>query len=146
MPEPTQAYSVLLPQEAAWRESNIMKIPNTNLAEQLGSQKLGARLWRLPPHSANTWHKHVEQDELYVLLEGAGRMRIGGSTVTVPRRGAVLVHPECLRQLFNDTDEEALWLVVGAPRHEDTNDRSLFYPEDPRQLPPELKDRVWPPE
>ena len=42
-------YSVLLPEDATWRESNMMKIPNTNLAEQLGSRKLGARLWRLPP-------------------------------------------------------------------------------------------------
>ena len=124
----------------------MMKIPNANLAEQLGSEKLGARLWRLPPYAANTWHRHPEQDELYFVLEGTGRIRVGADTLTVPRYGAVLVRPSCLRQVFNDTGEEALWLILGAPRHEDTSDRSTVYPEDPRQLPKELHDRKWPPE
>src|SRR6185503_15970860 len=69
-------YSLLPPQDQQWRPSNMMKIPNTNLAETLGSEKLGARLWRLPPFSANTWHRHAEQDELYFVLEGTGRIRV----------------------------------------------------------------------
>jgi uncharacterized cupin superfamily protein len=140
------SYKVLLPQDAPWRESNIMKIPNANLAEQLGTQKLGARLWRLPPFSANTWHRHKEQEELYFVLEGTGRIRVGGETLTIPRYGAVLVGPSPLRQVFNDTAEEVLWLIVGAPRHEEGAERGDFYPEDPRQLPPELHGRKWPPE
>ena len=123
-----------------------MKIPNTNLAEQLGTEKLGARLWRVPPFSANTWHRHVEQDELYFVLEGTGRMRVGGDTLTIPKHGAVLVRPSSLRQVFNDTAEEVLWLILGAPRHEEVADRSAIYPEDPRRLPPELHGRKWPPE
>ena len=146
MPPPERPYTVLFPQDAHWRESNMMKIPNANLAEQLRSEKLGARLWRLPPFSANTWHKHVDQDELYFVLEGTGRIRVGTETLTVPKYGAVLVRPSCLRQVFNDTGEEALWLILGAPRNEDTSDRNAFYPEDPRQLPKELHDRKWPPE
>jgi uncharacterized cupin superfamily protein len=141
MSSPQTPYSVLLPQDAAWRESNMMKIPNANLAEQLGSDKLGARLWRLPPFSANTWHRHTGQDELYFVLEGTGRIRVGAETLTIPRYGAVLVRPACLRQVFNDTGEEALWLILGAPRQEDTTDKSAFYPEDPRQLPASLRDR-----
>jgi mannose-6-phosphate isomerase-like protein (cupin superfamily) len=74
--------------------------------QQLGSGKLGARLWRLPPFSANTWHRHTEQDELYFVLEGTGRIRVAAETVTVPKHGAVLVRPPCLRQVFNDTEEE----------------------------------------
>jgi len=139
-------YKVLLQRDAHWRESNMMKIPNTNLAEQLGSQKLGGRLWRLPPFSANTWHRHVEQDELYFVLEGTGRIRVGAETLTIPKHGAVLVAPSSLRQVFNDTAEEVLWLILGSPRHEEGADRSDLYPEDPRQLPPELRDRKWPPE
>jgi uncharacterized cupin superfamily protein len=145
MPSAMEPYKVLLQRDAHWRESNIMKIPNTNLAEQLGTQKIGARLWRLPPFSANTWHRHVEQDELYFVLEGTGRIRIGGQTLTVPKYGAVLVPPSCLRQVFNDTADEVLWLVCGAPRHEEGATRDDFYPEDPRRLPPELHDRKWPP-
>ena len=138
-------YSVLLLEDATWRESNMMKIPNMNLAEQLGSAKVGARLWRLPPFSANTWHRHIEQDEIYFVLEGTGRLRIGPDTLTVPRYGAVLVRPDSLRQVFNDTREEVLWLIIGAPRDEDTADPSALYPENPRQLPAELQHRKWPP-
>ena len=145
MSSPQESYAVLLPQDAHWRASNMMKIPNANLADQLGSEKLGARLWRLPPFSANTWHRHVEQDELYFVLEGIGRMRIGGETVTIPKYGAVLVRPPCLRQVFNDTDEDVLWLILGAPRHEEGAGRGDFYPEDPFQLPIELDGRAWPP-
>lgn len=146
MSSPVEPYKVLLQRDAHWRESNIMRIPNTDLAEQLGSQKLGARLWRLPPFSANTWHRHVEQEELYFVLDGTGRIRIGAETLTIPRYGAVLVGPQSLRQLFNDTAEEVLWLICSAPRHEAIGDQRDIYPENPRQLPAELRDRKWPPE
>lgn len=146
MSSPVEPYKVLLQRDAYWRESNMMKIPNTNLAAQLGTRKLGARLWRLPPFSANTWHRHVDQDELYFVLEGTGRIRVGGDTLTIPRYGAVLVRPSHLRQVFNDTAEEVTWLVCGAPRDEERADRGDIYPEDPRQLPPELHGRRWPPD
>jgi mannose-6-phosphate isomerase-like protein (cupin superfamily) len=140
-----EPYALVLPQDAPWRVSNMMKIPNANLADALDSEKLGARLWRLPPFSANTWHRHVEQDEIYFVLEGIGRLRIGAETLTVPKYGAVLVRPTSLRQVFNDTDQEVLWLIVGAPRHERGAGPSSIYPEDPLQLPVELNGRIWPP-
>ena len=68
-------FALLLPESQHWRESNIMKIPNTNLLDDLGgADHLGGRLWRLPPYSANTWHRHVDSWEFYFLLEGLGRM------------------------------------------------------------------------
>jgi len=141
-------FSVLLPDAQHWRDSNIMKIPNANLLDDLGgSDRLGGRLWRLPPYSANTWHKHVVSWEFYFLLEGLGRIRVGGTTVTVPRYGCVLVSPRLLRQVFNDTPDEALWLIVAAPQEGPSGtkmDTSQFYPQDPKSLPPELAGRIWP--
>ena len=49
------------------------------------------------------------------MLEGVGRMRVGDETLTVPKYGGVLVGPDQLRQVFNDTDTEVLWLIIGAP-------------------------------
>jgi mannose-6-phosphate isomerase-like protein (cupin superfamily) len=118
-----------------------MRIPNADYLERTGSQLLGARLWRLPPRSANTLHKHVKAEEFYFVLEGVGRMRIGDDTLTVQRYGGVLVGPEQLRQVFNDTDADVLWLIVGAPDAEFESgqpDLKLIYPVDPKQLPPEL--------
>jgi uncharacterized cupin superfamily protein len=122
------------------------------MADGAWPQNLSARLWRLPPGSANTLHKHLRQEEFYFVLEGTGRMRVGGETLTVPKHGGVLVGPEQLRQVFNDTDAETLWLIVGAPEELEflpgaptKPDLSLIYPEDPTQLPPELAGVRWPP-
>ena len=128
----------------------MMKIPNADFLERTGSEAMGARLWKLPPKSANTLHKHVKTEEFYFVLEGEGRMRIDGETVTVPRHGGVLVGPGSLRQVFNDTEDEVLWLIVGAPEVElepdQQGDMSLYYPGDPMQLPDELEGCDWPPE
>ncbi len=127
----------------------MMRIPNADFLERSGSQILGARFWRLPPHSANTLHKHVRAEEFYFVVEGVGRIRVGDETLTVPEHGGILVGPQLLRQVFNDTAAEVLWLIVGAPEAElephEASDKSLFYPVDPKQLPKELAGRKWPP-
>jgi len=79
-------------------------------------------------------------------------MRVGDETLTVPKYGGVLVGPDQLRQVFNDTDDEVLWLIVGAPEEleflqgaKSEMDLSLIYPVDPKQLPAELDGVEWPP-
>ena len=89
-----------------WRLSEMMKIPNADFLERTKSENLGARLWRLPPNSANTLHKHIWAEEFYFVLEGVGRIRVGDETLTVPKHGGVLVGPDQLRQVFNDTETE----------------------------------------
>jgi quercetin dioxygenase-like cupin family protein len=143
------SFFVIKPGDLSWRQSNMMKIPNADFLERTGSENLGARLWRFPPKSANTLHRHPKMEEFYFVVEGVGRMRIGDQTITVPKYGGVLVGPELLRQVFNDTDEEALWLIVGAPEKElepgQELDRKLLYPVEPTQLPVELSGVDWPP-
>lgn len=150
--KPIQGYHLITPFDLVWRTSNLMKIPNADFLERTGSEILGARLWRLPPRSANTLHKHIRQEEFYFVLEGTGRLRVGGETLTVPRHGGVLVGPDSLRQVFNDTDSDVLWLIIGAPEETEflpdartTPDLSLIYPTDPTQLPAELAGVQWPP-
>lgn len=150
--KPIEGYSLIKPEDLAWRASNLMKIPNADYLERTGSEKMGARLWRLPPGSANTLHKHIRAEEFYFVLEGTGRMRVGDETLTVPKYGGVHVGPEQLRQVFNDTDAEVLWLIIGAPEEleflqgsKSQMDLSLIYPVDPKQLPKELVGVEWPP-
>jgi uncharacterized cupin superfamily protein len=138
------AFRVLPAAEAFWRPSNQMGVLNTDLAKQLGAATLGARLWRLKPRQASTRHRHIRQDELYVLLEGRGRVRIGDELLTLEPLSALYVEAETVRQVFNDTDTDALWLVVGAPPEaantlEMTPEQlARLYPDGPRALPPEL--------
>jgi mannose-6-phosphate isomerase-like protein (cupin superfamily) len=142
-------YHLIVPGDLSWRPSKMMRIPNADFLERTASEILGARLWRLPPMSANTLHKHVLAEEFYFVVEGVGRMRVGNDTLTVPRLGGVLVGASSLRQIFNDTDSEVLWLIVGAPESEfgpkGPADLKLIYPVDPTQLPPELDELHWPP-
>ncbi len=146
---PIDGYFLIRPEDLSWRPSNLMKIPNADFLERTKSELLGARLWRLPPKSANTLHRHPKAEEFYFVLEGVGRIRVQDQTLTVPKHGGVLVGPRLLRQVFNDTDADVLWLIVGAPEKEfeagQAPDPKLIYPTDPKQLPRELDGVVWPP-
>ena len=139
------SYRVLPAADAFWRPSNATGVDNTNLAEQLGAAKLlGARLWRLRPRQTVTKHRHRRQVELYVVLEGTGRMRVGDELLTLAPLSAVVVEPRTIRQVFNDTDADALWLVVGTPpEHATTTEMTPeviadLYQDGLNALPPEL--------
>jgi len=138
------AYTVLAAGDAFWRPSNQMGVLNTDLGRQLGAETLGARLWRLRPGQASTRHRHFETVELYVLLEGSGRLRVDDDVLTLDPLSAVLVDPETVRQPFNDTDADQLWLIFGTP-NEAANTLEMseetiraMYPDGPKALPPEL--------
>jgi quercetin dioxygenase-like cupin family protein len=138
------AYRVLRAADAFWRPSNQMKVENTDLGKQLEATQLGSRLWRLAPGQASTNHRHLLTEELYVLLEGEGRVRLGEEVLTMAPLDALLVEPETVRQLFNDTDADQLWLVFGAPPEAantlEMSEETIraLYPDGPKALPPEL--------
>ena len=140
------SYRILTTDEAHWRPSNQMGIANTNLAAQLEAQLVGARLWRLAPGQASTRHRYREQEEIYVLLEGTGRMRVDDDLLTIGRLDAVLVEPGSVRQVFNDTEDEQLWLVLGAPPEpantlEMSEEQLRYsYPDGPQAMPPEFSE------
>jgi uncharacterized cupin superfamily protein len=136
-------HRVLPAADAYWRPSNQLGVQNTDLAKQLGSERLGARLWRLAPGEWSTRHRHLETSELYVVLEGTGRMRVDGELYTLEPLSSVLVEAQTLRQIFNDTDEDQLWLVVGAPAEQASTLVmtpeliARMYPDGPKAPPPE---------
>jgi len=138
-------YRKLAAAHQGWRRSNQMGVLNADLAKSLGAETLGARLWRLEPGQASTRHRHRSQEELYLLLEGRGRIRIESELVELAPQDALLVEPETVRQIFNDTEADALWLVVGAPPEAantlEMSEEELRwgYPDGPKALPPELE-------
>ena len=139
------AYRVLKADEAHWRPSNQMGVLNTDLGRQLGAETFGARLWRIVPGQASTNHRHCETTEIYVLLEGTGRIRIGEDVLTLGPLDSLLVEPDTVRQPFNDTEADQLWLVMGAPNEAVASTLEMtpemlehMYPDGPKALPPEL--------
>jgi quercetin dioxygenase-like cupin family protein len=135
---------VLAAADAHWRASNQMRVLNTDLAKQLGADTLGARLWRLEPGQASTRHRHRQTTELYLVLEGTGRLRVGEDLLSLPPLSAVLVDPHTVRQPLNDTQADQLWLLAGAPPEPantlemSADDLAWVYPDGPKAVPPEL--------
>ena len=65
--------------------------------------------------------------------------------LTLAPLDTLLVEPGSVRQLFNDTEADQLWLVVGAPPEAITSTLEMseeqlreMYPDGPKALPPEL--------
>ncbi len=142
-------HTIIQPDDLNWRESKLMRIPNADFLERTGSENLGARLWKFPPSSAGTLHKHISTEEFYFVLEGTGRIRVDDETITIAKKGGIHVMPEQLRQVFNDTEFETLWLIIGGPENEipkgEKPDLKKYYPSDPTALPAELSGKTWPP-
>lgn len=135
------SYKLLRADEAVWRPSRTFGVANANLAEQLATDKFGARFWRLEPGETNTRHRHHSEHELYILLEGLGRIRIDEDLLTLDPLSMVLVEPGAFRQVFNDTDADQLWIVIGVPQEAiptDPDARVWMYPDGAEACPPEL--------
>src|SRR6201995_113471 len=109
------AFAVLHAADAFWRPSNQMGVQNTDLGKQLGSQHVAARLWRLSPGEASTRPRPLAPHVLERVRGGSGRIRVDGELLTLAPLSSVLVEPDSVRQLFNDTRADTLWLVAGAP-------------------------------
>ncbi|MFB6218939.1 MAG: cupin domain-containing protein [Halobacteriaceae archaeon] len=92
---------------------------HVSLTDELDLQRSRAKVWYLSPGDAMSYHRQAEQEELYYVLAGPGRMKIDGDHHDVPEGTAVRVAPDTPRQVLNDTEGEHVWLIVGAPPVDD---------------------------
>jgi mannose-6-phosphate isomerase-like protein (cupin superfamily) len=83
--------------------------------EELGLERSGVSYQRLDPASRVPFgHRHSEQEELYVVVGGSGRMKLDDDVVELSRWDAVRVPPAVTRCL--ESGEEGIEVVVfGAP-------------------------------
>ena len=140
------AFRVLRMEDLDWRVTNPLGVANANLTGALGFSGFTVRIWRLEAGQAIPRHRHRFQTELYLALAGRGRIRIDATLLEVEPLSAVLVEPDAVRQVFNDTDEQVTWLIIGAPaEHFAISDeahaaeRAHLYPDGVEALPPELE-------
>lgn len=76
-----------------------------------------ARLWRYPPHTKGRRHADHAQEEVFVVMSGTLTMLLGDppDRVDVGPQGVVAVEPMTPLQVRNETDEELLLFIYGAP-------------------------------
>jgi quercetin dioxygenase-like cupin family protein len=84
------------------------------LRKELGATSLGINLIRLQPRQRGRIHRHLAQEEIYVVLEGTLTLLVEGEPHDVHRQQAVRVAPEERRQLVNTSDAPLVLLALGA--------------------------------
>ena len=90
------------------------------LTDQANMTESRARMWRYGAHTRGRRHSDPDQEEVFVPLRGTLTMLLGEpwERVDVEPGGVVVVHPGTPLQMRNETDEEILVFVYGAPtRH-----------------------------
>jgi len=87
-----------------------------DIGRRIGAQKLGCNLTVVPPGKrAWPFHNHRINEEMFVVLEGEGEVRIGEETHPI-RKGDVIAHPpggtETAHQIVNTSDAELKYLAI----------------------------------
>jgi mannose-6-phosphate isomerase-like protein (cupin superfamily) len=85
--------------------------------DALDAERTGLSLHRLKPGKRQAFgHKHDEAEEVYVVLSGSGRVKLGNEIVELAPLDAVRVAPGVMRA-FEADDRGLLWLAFGQ-RHD----------------------------
>ncbi len=85
--------------------------------EELGCETIGFAYHRLRPGRRQAFgHRHEQAEEVYVVLDGGGRVRLDDTVEEIARHDAVRVAPPVARAF--EAGEDGLTLLVFGPRHE----------------------------
>ncbi|MCD2204047.1 cupin domain-containing protein [Halobacterium sp. KA-6] len=119
MDQTTDEYSVYVPDkdDAEGFPIDIDDPVQVNLIEETGMESMRARLWYFEPGEKVSYHYHHEQEEIFYVVQGTGQVVVGEDQeeIEVPEGGFFRPETTTPRQLRNDSDEEVVWLIIGAP-------------------------------
>jgi len=72
-------------------------------------------LYALEPGQAQKVHTHDDQDKVYVVLEGRGRVTVGGDEETLEAGEAIVAPAGAAHGVRNDSGARLLLLVLVSP-------------------------------
>jgi uncharacterized cupin superfamily protein len=107
----------------------------------LGTEQVAVNLRVLTPHTSHappgtdpSWgHSHRTQEEIYLVVEGEIRIKLGDAVETLGPRDAVRIAPGTVRAVRNDGDEEAAFVLISRKIEDpmgDTQPAAGFWPQD----------------
>ena len=114
-------YDVVHGSELEWEEREPLHgqpvRSQTSFTDSAKLEESRARMWRYPPHTRGRRHLDPDQEEVFVPLRGTLTMLLGEppERVDVQPGGLVAVHRGTPLQARNETGEEILFFVYGAP-------------------------------
>jgi mannose-6-phosphate isomerase-like protein (cupin superfamily) len=87
------------------------------LSEEAGFGHTRANLWRYEPGAKGRRHVHADQEETFVVLEGAMTMYLGDPPEPVPVSVGELIHVAAGTplQILNHADDDLLLYIYGSP-------------------------------
>jgi mannose-6-phosphate isomerase-like protein (cupin superfamily) len=87
------------------------------LSEVAGFADTRANIWRYEPGAQGRRHRHLHQEETFVVLEGTLTMYVGEppERIEVPRGGLIVVDPMTALQAANLGDEDLFVYAYGYP-------------------------------
>jgi mannose-6-phosphate isomerase-like protein (cupin superfamily) len=86
--------------------------------KHLGSDHLGVSYFRYPPGFKTSYgHRHREQEEAYIVVEGQGRMRLNDEIVELRQWDVVRVAPNVVRAFEGGAGGLAM-IAIGNDRPE----------------------------
>ena len=95
------------------------------LRQELGVSTFGINLIRLRPGQRGRIHRHLRQEEAYLVLEGTLTLLVGDEPRELKRGDLARVAPDLRRQLVNRGEEPLLLLAIGgANAHEGRDGRA----------------------
>ncbi len=100
----------------------------TRLGLELGSELIGASLWKLPPgEAAYRYHFHYSDEKIVIVLSGRPSLRAPDGVRELSEGDAIgfPLGEEGAHQIFNATEEEATFLALSRPGRPDI----VVYPD-----------------
>ncbi len=84
--------------------------------EELGAETTGLAYYVLKPGKRQAFgHRHEDAEEVYVVLDGGGRIRLDEEICEISRHDAIRVAPPVTRAL--EAGPEGMSVLVFGPRH-----------------------------
>jgi mannose-6-phosphate isomerase-like protein (cupin superfamily) len=95
-----------------------------DITESAQLQHSRGRLWRYPPHTRGRRHADRAQEEVFVVLSGRLTMLLGDppERIDVGVQGVVAVEPGTPLQVRNESDEDLVLYIYGAPPEQEGAD------------------------
>lgn len=96
------------------------------LRQELGLTSFGLNLIRLRPRQRGRIHRHLRQEEVYLVLEGTLTLLVEDGPRELRRGDIARVGPEVRRQLVNRGPEPLLLLAIGAANEHEGRDGRAY--------------------
>jgi len=96
----------------------------TDLTTSAALKQSRARIWRYPPHTRGRRHADRAQEEVFVVVSGTLTMLLGDppERFDLPPLSVVAVDPLTPLQARNETDDELVLYIYGAPPKQEGSD------------------------